>query len=125
MKAAVGRAFIPILHSSFIILHSMTDDLLQRVPTFALVFFRLAGMVIYAPLFGSTRIPRRVKVLLLLVLAFGICGGVPRPRIPAATWELAVGIGGEMAFGVAMGMVMSFTFIAAQWAGEMIGQQMG
>ena len=30
-----------------------------------------------------------------------------------------------MAFGIAMGMVLSFTFIAAQWAGEMIGQQMG
>jgi flagellar biosynthetic protein FliR len=30
-----------------------------------------------------------------------------------------------MAFGFAMGMVQSFTFIAAQWAGEIIGQQMG
>jgi flagellar biosynthetic protein FliR len=30
-----------------------------------------------------------------------------------------------MAFGFAMGMILSFTFIAAQWAGEIIGQQMG
>ena len=30
-----------------------------------------------------------------------------------------------MFFGLAMGMIMSFVFIACQWAGEIIGQQMG
>ena len=45
--------------------------------------------------------------------------------LPQTPWELAIGIGGEMAFGLAMGMVMSFVFIAVQWAGEIIGQQMG
>ena len=35
----------------------MLEDLLQRVPVFAFVFFRLAGMMVFAPLFGSTRIP--------------------------------------------------------------------
>jgi flagellar biosynthetic protein FliR len=30
-----------------------------------------------------------------------------------------------MVFGLAMGMVLGFVFVAAQWAGEMIGQQMG
>lgn len=103
----------------------MLDVLLQRVPVFALVFFRLAGMMLYAPLFGSTRVPRRVRALLLLILALGMYGNVKAPRLPDSTWELALGIAGEMAFGLAMGMVMSFTFIAAQWAGEMIGQQMG
>lgn len=104
----------------------MIDDLLQRVPVFVLVVFRLAGMMIFAPLFGSTRIPRRVKLMLVLVLAYGMVGAVQTPVvIPDSTWMLAVGIGGEMAFGIAMGMVMSFVFIAAQWAGEMIGQQMG
>src|SRR5947208_10790591 len=128
MKAVAGR-FPPhsasiIQHSAFG-LHSMLDDLLSRVPTFVLVFFRLAGMMAFAPLFGSTRIPRRVKVLLVLVLTFGMFEGVPRPHVPDSMWQLAVGIGGELCFGIAMGMVMSFTFVAAQWAGEMIGQQMG
>ena len=43
----------------------------------------------------------------------------------ANEWQVAIGIGGELAFGLAMGMVLSFVFIAVQWAGEMIGQQMG
>lgn len=102
------------------------DDLLLTVPTFALVLFRVAGMTLFAPLFGSSRIPRRVKALLVIILAVGLMPAVTRPVVmPETTWQLALGIAGEMTFGLAMGMVLSFTFIAAQWAGEMIGQQMG
>src|SRR3954462_8635755 len=100
-------------------------SLLNLVPTFVLVFFRLAGMMLFAPLFGSSRIPRLVRVLLVLVLALGIAPTVPRAVLPTATWELAMAIGGGMAFGLAMGMALSLVFVAAQWAGEMIGQQMG
>jgi len=99
--------------------------LLQLVPTFVLVFFRLAGMMLFAPLFGSSRIPRRVRALLVLVLALGVTPGVGRAVLPDNAWELAMAIGGEMAFGLAMGMALSLVFVAAQWAGEMIGQQMG
>lgn len=104
----------------------MLDSALNFVPTFVLVVFRLAGMALYAPLFGSARIPRRVRVMLILVLAMGFTQGVAPPaRMPETSWGLALGIGGEMAFGLAMGMVMSFVFVAVQWAGEIIGQQMG
>lgn len=104
----------------------MLQSALQFVPVFVLVVFRLAGLTLYAPLFGSARIPRRVKALLILVLALGMARGVPVPReLPTTVWELTVGIAGEMAFGLAMGMVMSFVFVAIQWAGEIIGQQMG
>src|SRR5688572_1576074 len=103
----------------------MEANVLQLVPTYVLVFFRLAGMTLFAPLFGSARIPRRVKVLLVAVLALGITGGVAPAQFPLSTWDLAVAIGGEMGFGLAMGMVLSLVFVAAQWAGEMIGQQMG
>jgi flagellar biosynthetic protein FliR len=102
------------------------ENVFQSGPTFALVFFRVAGMMLFAPLFGSSRIPRRMKVMLALILAMGMMPLVPAPVVmPATSWELAVAIGGEMMFGLAMGMILSFIFIAAQWAGEMIGQQMG
>ncbi len=102
------------------------DALLIIIPTYVLVFFRLAGMMIYAPFFGSARIPRRVKTLITAILAFTLAGAVPpAPNMPGSIWLLAVGIAGEIMFGLAMGMAMSFTFIAVQWAGEIIGQQMG
>jgi len=103
----------------------MIEDVLQRVPVFVLVVFRLAGMFLMSPLFSSPRTPRQVKALLVLVLAFGVAGGVKAVPLPESTWELALGIGGEMIFGLAMGMIISFTFIAAQWAGEIIGMEMG
>lgn len=104
----------------------MVEELLQRLPVYVLIFFRIAGMMIFAPLFGSNRIPRRVRALLAVTIALGMAGSVAAPSVlPDTLWGLTIGIGGEMVFGIAMGMVLSFTFIAAQWAGEIIGQQMG
>ena len=99
--------------------------LLTLASTFILVVFRLAGMMLFAPLFGSAKIPKRVKALLVLILALGVTPSVPVATLPETTWELAAAIAGEMAFGLAMGMSLSLVFIAAQWAGELIGQQMG
>lgn len=102
------------------------DHLLQFVPAYVLAFFRMAGMMAFAPLFGSSWIPKRLKVLMAAILAMAAVSGLNQPvAMPASVWVLAADIGGELMFGVAMGMAMSFTFFAVQWAGEMISQQMG
>lgn len=103
------------------------SDLIQVVPAaYVLVFFRIAGMMIFAPLLGSNRIPRRVKILLAAIISLGICPTVKLPAyIPLNLWQLTVAIGGELLFGLAMGSVLSMVFIAAQWAGDIIGQQVG
>jgi flagellar biosynthetic protein FliR len=104
----------------------MPAELTNYIPTFVLVFFRLAGMMLFAPLFGSTRIPRRVKALLVLVLAMATTATFKTPvQLPDSLWAVTAGVPGEMIYGLAMGMVLGFVFVAAQWAGEMIGQQMG
>jgi flagellar biosynthetic protein FliR len=105
----------------------MLEAALKFVPIYVLVLFRIAGMMVYAPLLGSDRIPRRVKALIACVLAASVTPGLASMelKIPTNPWELAVGIGGEIAFGLGMGMILSFIFVAAQWSGEMIGQQMG
>lgn len=99
---------------------------LNFVPVFVLVFFRTAGLMLAAPLFGSAKIPRRVKVLFALVLAAGLVDRVKvAPAMPATTLLLAAGIGGELIFGLVMGLGLSLAFIAVTWAGEIMGQQMG
>ena len=50
-------------------LQDLSRELYRLAPAFALVFFRVAGMFVFAPLLGSGKIPRRVKVLL------GLCKG--------------------------------------------------
>lgn len=102
------------------------DQVTQFAPAFALIFIRIGGMMLFAPLFGSSSIPRRVRILLAMILTLGLMGSVPIPEhIPDDTWSLSIAVGGELIFGVAMGMILSFVFVAVQWAGEIIGQQMG
>src|SRR5208337_628035 len=92
------------------------------VPIYVLVLFRIAGMMIWAPLLGSAQIPRQVKAMIACVLAAAIAPTLSLSVvIPQSAWELAVAIGGEIIFGAAVGMILSSVFIAAQWAGEMIG----
>ena len=102
------------------------EQALNFVPAFVLVFFRVAGMCLAAPLFGSSRIPVRIKLMFALVLALGVMPTVAGATLlPESAWELALGIGGEMVFGLAIGTALNFVFVAAHWAGDMIGQQMG
>jgi flagellar biosynthetic protein FliR len=101
-------------------------SLLNSVPIIALAFFRIAGLMLFAPLFGSARVPQRVKLLVALALTASMAGSIPRPaQLPSSSWELAVGIAGELAFGLAMGTILSTAFVAAQWGGQLISQQMG
>jgi flagellar biosynthesis protein FliR len=104
----------------------MLEASLNFIPIYVLVLFRIAGMMIWAPLLGSTQIPKRVKALIACVLAASITPTLNiHVAIPQDTWTLAVAIGGEIAFGAAVGLILSLIFVAGQWAGEIIGQQMG
>jgi flagellar biosynthetic protein FliR len=101
------------------------EQLLNVVPVFVLVLFRIAGMMMFAPLFGSAKIPKRVKAMFTIVLAMGMMAGVKAPpQMPQrpGNWPSA---SAAKWFGLAIGTAVSLIFIAAQWAGEIIGQQMG
>ncbi|MFT3788925.1 MAG: flagellar biosynthetic protein FliR [Tepidisphaeraceae bacterium] len=97
------------------------------VPGFLLALFRVAGLMLFAPLFGSTRIPRRVKFMLALAMTACMVTTLDfrHTRFPDDMTTMAVAMAGEMLLGVALGMIVSLTFIATQWAGEMVGQQIG
>src|ERR1700689_201002 len=102
------------------------EQVLQVLPVYVLVLFRIAGMMVFAPMLGSGQVPRRVKTFVAIVLSFAVARGIPLTVQPFNSLGLlAVGIGGEIVFGLAMGMILSFSFIAAQWAGQLVGQQMG
>ena len=74
----------------------MSLELPQIVATFVLAFFRIAGMMLFAPLFGSSRIPRRLKTLITAVLALSIASMVPAPAVmPTTLWDMTLGIAGE------------------------------
>lgn len=102
------------------------QEAINFVPVFVLVVFRTAGMMLAAPLFGSAKVPRRVKAMLALVIAAGLVNRVKTPvALPDNVLQLTFAIGGELIFGMIMGLGVSLAFIAVTWAGEIMGQQMG
>ena len=100
--------------------------LLPHIPAFLLVMFRLTGIFIFAPLFGSTAIPARVKVLLALVLAVCIYPMVPPQAAPGLSlWTMGGAVASELLIGVVIGYGASLPLIAVQMGGLMMGQQLG
>lgn len=100
--------------------------LLDLVPAYVLVGFRVSGLMLFSPLFGSARIPNRIKLMLALMIAVGMLQGpMPRVVIPETILGMAVAVGIELLFGLAIGLIAGLVFVAAQWAGEVIGQQLG
>lgn len=98
---------------------------LTFVPTFAAIVVRVGAMFVFAPFFGSGRIPVRVKGAMALVIAMTLTPNVKFVDFPPTIYHVAAAVAGEIMFGLAMGMVMSLVFVAAQWAGEILGQQLG
>src|SRR5688572_13364530 len=56
-----------------------------------------------------------------------LLGGATTAYLPAlaSLGALAIGVAGEVLVGLAMGMSLALVFTAAQWAGELVTQQMG
>jgi flagellar biosynthetic protein FliR len=103
---------------------SLTIPLL--LPAYLLVLFRVAGLMVVTPLFSSTAIPRRLRVLFAAGVALVIFPAI-LPAVPARlTFQTAmVGIAGEMAVGVLMGLSLHMLFLGAQLTGMVVGQQAG
>jgi len=98
----------------------------QLLPAVALILFRVAGLMIAAPLFGASSIPERFRVLLALAVTFVLLPLVG-PTVPAdLTLADAVGgVVGEVLIGLLIGVGMNIVLFGAQLAGLAIGQQGG
>jgi flagellar biosynthetic protein FliR len=87
---------------------------------------RIGGFVLAAPIASEATIPRRVKIVLTLALAFLLA---PLAPVPAAL-SIFSGAGAltavqEILIGVAIGMVMQLAFDALTFAGQTISMTMG
>jgi len=102
------------------------EPILPHVPVFLLVFFRLTGIFIFGPVFGSSVLPMRVKVLLALVLAFCVYPIIP-PQVPIALgWgTMVTAVATELLIGLVIGYGASLPLIAMQVGGLMMGHQLG
>jgi flagellar biosynthetic protein FliR len=86
---------------------------------------RLTGLMLFAPWFGSTVIPARIKAGLVLALTLLLFPSVGKgiATFPTAQWPVLIIT--EFIIGVGMGLATNVVFEGAQMAGEILGIQMG
>jgi len=111
--------------------------LLDHLPAWLMVLFRLTGVFVLAPVLGSSTVPRMVKVLLAVGLSFCVYPMLLEPGRASASmvgavigqeislWSLGPMIGRELIIGYAVGFAASLPLMGLRAAGHMIGQQMG
>lgn len=94
---------------------------------FLLVFFRMTGLMIFTPFYGSQIIPTQIKALFAFVVTLLIFSSVDRSTAPAVETmgQATVFILGETAVGLLIGLVGTIVFAAFQLAGQIVGYQMG
>ncbi len=97
----------------------------DAVAAVAFIGARVSGLMVFAPILGSTAIAPRIKaglVVLLTALLYPVC----RPRgMQLTPAGLAKVMAGELLIGALMGLAVYFVFEAAQFAGQVIGMQVG
>lgn len=89
------------------------------------VSVRLTGLMLFAPFFGSTVIPARIKAGLVLALTLLLFPSVGKGIGGYALGDWPILIITEFAIGAGMGIATNLIFEAAQMAGQVIGIQMG
>ena len=105
---------------------SAVEVLIPHMAPFLMVAFRLGGLFMFAPMFGSSVLPMRVKVLLALALAVCVYPGIPAQSGPPMTLiTLPIVLGSEMLIGIAIGYAASLPLLAMQIGGQMMGHQLG
>ena len=96
-------------------------------PVFLLVLFRITGVMMLAPVFGSAIAPAPVKIFLSLVLAMLFFPIVRAPE-GAVAFEgsvLVLSVVWELAVGLLIGFASAMLFAGVQFGGHLIDQELG
>ena len=94
---------------------------------FIIIFARISGLMISAPVLGDPNIPVQIKVLLTFILSLVFYPVVAAPGLGANPNAISVIVlmSAEVGVGVLIGFSARLLFTGAALAGEVIGFQMG
>lgn len=87
---------------------------------------RILGFIATAPLWGTSGIPLRTRLIVGLAISIAITPSLPpMPAVPPASLQGLWIIGLQMLIGIGLGFAAKIVFVAYEMAGEFIGSQMG
>lgn len=96
------------------------------LPALVLVIARLAGMMIFAPVFSESVVPARLRAMIAVVLALGVVGQVAMPMaMPQSDVAFVLAIAGEVLIGLAIGYAARLVFVGIELGAFHASQQMG
>lgn len=103
-----------------------TAQLYGWIADFLWPLFRLLALIGTAPLFGESTIPRQAKIGLAALITVAVAPTIGDiPVVPVYSFDGFLIILNEIGIGIALGFSMRLVFTAVQYAGEIVGLQMG
>jgi len=101
-------------------------DIPLALPVYALVLFRLTGLMIAAPVFGSRAIPLRIRGAVVMTVAAMIFPLVRHQAPSDLTLPAALAaVVGELLVGLTIGLSLALLVTGAEVGGLMVSQQGG
>ena len=86
---------------------------------------RVSGLVLFAPGLSNPAVPARVKAMFVLMMTVLLWPVVPVKSLESSAMGWTGVALNELAIGVLIGLMLGFIFDAAQFAGQILGMQMG
>ncbi|WP_338525711.1 flagellar biosynthetic protein FliR [Pseudomonas batumici] len=106
---------------------ALTDTQISSwVASFMLPMFRIGAVIMTMPIFGTTLVPRRIRMYFILALTVVVTPGLPpMPAVHPLDLSGLLLIAEQIIFGALLGLSLQLFFQAFVVAGQIIAVQMG
>ena len=106
----------------------MTEqDLLIQIYYLGLILFRIIGVFLITPIYGSQALPKRLKLALAMLVIINLYPQIPVSQIawPQPLVQIFIYFVMEFTVGLIIGFIFSLAFTTIQLAGQFIDRRMG
>lgn len=104
---------------------SIETWLAQHGSQFVITAIRVGSWIAFAPVFGNSALPVRIKAGISLALVAVLYPAAAGQVVPDSSWGWARVILSESILGLLMGLTLHFVFDGIQFAGQLLGIQLG
>jgi flagellar biosynthetic protein FliR len=106
---------------------SVFEFRLEQIQLFILLVTRASGVFIFTPILGTFNVPQQVRVILSIAVGYFLtlsATGI-NLQVPFTLGNIFIGMVEELVIGMVMGYAAYALFAALQFAGHMMGFQIG
>ena len=102
-------------------------NLVNQLPLFMAVFFRVGSMLLFAPIFGNANVPLMFRIAIALMFSFVLYPCIEQSQnvLPTTIIPYAFIVLREIAIGAVIGFAASMIFAAFSTAGYLVSNQIG